>query len=98
QVVHVLLVIDLVEHGLVVVRDVHPDQIQRMRAHLYPSWRASIAHMARAGAALVVVALMGVALTCEAQDLEPRAYSNTPVGMNFLILGYIYTRGDAAFH
>jgi Putative MetA-pathway of phenol degradation len=53
--------------------------------------------MARAGAALVVVALMGVALTCEAQDLEPRAYSNTPVGMNFLILGYSYTRGDVAF-
>ena len=53
--------------------------------------------MARAGAALVVMALVGAALSCEAQDLEPRAYSNTPVGMNFLIAGYAYTFGDVSF-
>jgi hypothetical protein len=53
--------------------------------------------MTRVGAALVVMALLGRALSCEAQDLEPRAYSNTPVGMNFLLLGYSYTRGDVAF-
>lgn len=29
-----------------------------------------------------------------AQSLEPRAYSNAPVGMNFLILGYAYQEGD----
>jgi hypothetical protein len=29
-----------------------------------------------------------------AQSLEPRAYSNIPVGMNFLILGYAYQEGD----
>jgi hypothetical protein len=29
-----------------------------------------------------------------AQSLEPRAYSNTPVGMNFLLLGYAYQQGD----
>jgi len=28
-----------------------------------------------------------------AQDIEPRAYSNAPVGVNFLIAGYAYTRG-----
>jgi len=28
-----------------------------------------------------------------AQDLEPRAYANTPVGMNFLIGGYAYSTG-----
>ncbi|HWS73734.1 MAG TPA: transporter [Quisquiliibacterium sp.] len=28
-----------------------------------------------------------------AQSLEPRTYSNTPVGMNFLIAGYAHTRG-----
>jgi hypothetical protein len=28
-----------------------------------------------------------------AQDLEPRLYSNTPVGMNFLIAGYSYSQG-----
>ena len=28
-----------------------------------------------------------------AQDAEPRSYSNAPVGLNFLIAGYAYTRG-----
>lgn len=28
-----------------------------------------------------------------AQDLEPRAYANTPVGLNFLIAGYAYSEG-----
>ena len=28
-----------------------------------------------------------------AQELEPRAYSNTPVGLNFLIVGYGYAEG-----
>jgi hypothetical protein len=31
-----------------------------------------------------------------AQDLEPRAYINTPVGLNFLIAGYSYTTGNVA--
>ena len=29
-----------------------------------------------------------------AQDLEPRLYANTPVGLNFLIAGYRYSQGD----
>jgi hypothetical protein len=32
-----------------------------------------------------------------AQSIEPRAYSNAPVGMNFLIAGYAYTRGGLEF-
>ena len=32
-----------------------------------------------------------------AQQLEPRSYSNTPVGLNFLIAGYGYTEGKMAF-
>ena len=28
-----------------------------------------------------------------AQEIEPRSYSNAPVGVNFLIAGYAYTRG-----
>ena len=31
-----------------------------------------------------------------AQDLEPRAYANTPVGLNFLIAGYGYSEGSVA--
>lgn len=32
-----------------------------------------------------------------AQDIEPRAYSNAPVGVNFLIAGYAYTVGAVPF-
>jgi hypothetical protein len=51
--------------------------------------------MTRAGAALVAV-LLATAMTAEGQDMEPRAFSNAPVGMNFLILGYAYTTGDVS--
>lgn len=40
--------------------------------------------------------LVVAATRVPAQDLEPRAYANTPVGLNFLIAGYSYTRGDVA--
>jgi hypothetical protein len=53
--------------------------------------------LTKSGGALVVMALVGTALAAQAQELEPRAYVNTPVGMNFLILGYGYTQGDVAF-
>ena len=32
-----------------------------------------------------------------AQALEPRSYANTPVGINFALLGYGYTEGGIAF-
>ena len=38
-----------------------------------------------------VLAAMGAA--AYAQDLEPRAYVNTPVGLNFLIADYGYAAG-----
>jgi hypothetical protein len=40
---------------------------------------------------LCTVLFGGVA---RAQDLEPRSYSNLPVGLNFLIVGYAYAEGD----
>jgi hypothetical protein len=51
--------------------------------------------MTWAGVALVAM-MLTAAMTAEAQELEPRAYTNTPIGMNFLILGYGYTQGDVA--
>jgi hypothetical protein len=36
------------------------------------------------------------ASSARAQDLEPRAYSNTPVGLNFAILGYAHSNGDVS--
>ena len=32
-----------------------------------------------------------------AQEIEPRAYSNAPIGVNFLIAGCVYTQGGLAF-
>ena len=48
-------------------------------------------------AALVAYACIGAIAVAHAQDIEPRAYSNAPVGVNFLIGGYAYTRGGVAF-
>ncbi len=48
---------------------------------------------------IAAVAVLAVAIifhpgSANAQSMEPRAYSNAPVGMNFLILGYAYQSGD----
>lgn len=37
---------------------------------------------------------LGAATAARAQDIEPRAYSNAPVGVNFLVGGYAYTQGS----
>ena len=38
-----------------------------------------------------------MAAKAKAQDAEPRLYTNTPVGLNFLLAGYIYSQGKIAF-
>jgi hypothetical protein len=51
--------------------------------------------LARLGAACItLVACAAAPATGAAQELEPRAYTNTPVGVNFLIAGYAYQQGD----
>lgn len=40
---------------------------------------------------------MAGAGSAPAQELEPRSYSNAPVGLNFLIAGYGYAEGGVAF-
>lgn len=47
--------------------------------------------------AIAAVACAAAAAPTNAQSIEPRAYSNAPVGMNFLIAGVAYTRGGVAF-
>lgn len=51
----------------------------------------------KAGGLLLASALLTIAATARAQDIEPRAFSNAPVGVNFLIAGYAYTRGGLSF-
>lgn len=40
---------------------------------------------------------VGTLSPAHAQEMEPRSYSNAPVGLNFLIGGYGHTRGGLAF-
>jgi hypothetical protein len=47
--------------------------------------------------ALAVCELVVNGNAVRAQSIEPRSYSNAPVGVNFLIGGYAYTRGGLAF-
>jgi len=46
---------------------------------------------------LIGLAMLAVHGAAHAQELEPRAYSNTPTGLNFLLAGYGYTQGNLAF-
>jgi hypothetical protein len=45
------------------------------------------------GAALAALVLVFVTAQAHAGEIEPRAYVNTPVGVNFLIAGYAYSEG-----
>ena len=46
---------------------------------------------------LCILLLFGNNFYSKAQDLEPRAYSNVPIGLNFLLAGYAYTAGGVVF-
>lgn len=35
--------------------------------------------------------------TAQATEIEPRAFSNAPVGMNFFLMGYVYADGSVSF-
>ncbi|MDD1644179.1 MAG: transporter [Methylococcaceae bacterium] len=45
----------------------------------------------------MLAVLSSVGCVAKATDIEPRSYSNIPVGVNFLIAGYAYTRGSVSF-
>lgn len=47
--------------------------------------------------ALVAAMVLTSGRSVHAQALEPRSYANTPVGINFLLLGYGHTEGEVGF-
>jgi len=49
------------------------------------------------GVALGIIASVSGVVDANAQEAEPRSYTNTPVGLNFLIAGYVYAQGKIAF-
>ncbi|MFN2426966.1 MAG: hypothetical protein ABR587_11035 [Candidatus Binatia bacterium] len=55
-------------------------------------------HVAPLGSALLCIGMLAGLLTCSAhaQDLEPRAYANTPVGINFVGFGYSFSTGGVS--
>jgi hypothetical protein len=59
--------------------------------------RSTVCVLTDAKLLLVVVLGVGMAAGTQAQDMEPRAYSNAPVDLNFLVAGYVYTRDGLAF-
>ncbi len=70
-----------------------PTERRRVRAQ----WQSRMNAWIRPLGALVAAMLTGAGPAAHAQDIEPRAYSNAPIGVNFLIAGYAYTRGGVAF-
>ena len=46
---------------------------------------------------LIVYACFSKLPVIYAQELEPRAYTNIPVGMNFIVAGYAYSAGGVLF-
>ena len=49
-------------------------------------------------ATFAIAATIVMVAGAKAQDAEPRAYANAPVGLNFLLAGYTYTQGRMAFN
>jgi hypothetical protein len=64
---------------------------QGIRSNMRPLNSERIGH--RRWFVLAILVFAGRA-TVDAQDLEPRAYSNSPIGLNFAIAGYAYAKGD----
>jgi hypothetical protein len=46
---------------------------------------------------LAFCVLLAMFAPVHAQDIEPRAYSNAPIGVNFVVAGYAHTRGALSF-
>jgi hypothetical protein len=53
--------------------------------------------LAGVAAMFVMLALIFAVAGAHAQDLEPRSYTNTPIGLNFAIVGVGHTEGKLAF-
>ena len=53
-------------------------------------------HVSLCGSLGIIALVVGPA-DVKAQEAEPRSYSNTPIGLNFLIAGYVYAQGKLAF-
>jgi hypothetical protein len=53
-----------------------------------------VARVVRCFTTTAATLIVAVCSMLRAQDLEPRAYSNSPIGLNFAIVGYGYAKGS----
>ena len=53
-----------------------------------------VARIVRCFTTTAATLIVAVCSMLRAQDLEPRAYSNSPTGLNFVIVGYGYAKGS----
>lgn len=76
-----------------------PNSFSMPRDTLLAAWRQIrlLPHHISHWTVFLTAISMGFLSAAHAQNLEPRSYSNTPVGLNFLIAGYSYTEGKLAF-
>ena len=58
---------------------------------------ARVANRLPLGLAFGMIAALSAVSNANAQEAEPRSYSNAPIGLNFLISGYVYSQGKIAF-
>jgi hypothetical protein len=80
--------------------DIVQRRVDRNIAHYGVFSRSANSRMIRAVKCDRLIPLLVMLLFCssvQAQDAEPRAYSNAPVGMNFLIAAYAYSEGGVSF-
>ncbi|WP_319587691.1 transporter [uncultured Desulfobulbus sp.] len=74
-----------------------PLPVHRQGALLCSNWanqnRCIRVTIARLSAWSAVMAIMLASAQAAAGEIEPRAYVNTPVGINFLLAGYVYSDG-----
>jgi hypothetical protein len=68
-------------------------QVEALGLPSYPRPDSGRAGLKRV-AAVLLVALLACVPRVNAQSIEPRAYADVPVGVNFLIGGFAYSQGD----
>ncbi len=75
------------------------NRIIRLTCLARESWQGFSLRLCRAIALMLTgtAFAVGTASIAHAQDIEPRAYSSAPIGVNFLIAGYAYTQGAVPF-
>ena len=56
----------------------------------------SFSFLGTRGVLLLTVCLAQCVTGAQAQDLEPRSYTNIPIGMNFMVLGYAHSQGEVS--